>query len=168
MKNKLYILCGYPFSGKSVLSAEIVKKRPCEVVSVDEIKLGMGFFKKDHKITMGEWEKAYSASHKLVENLLKQKKSVIHEGANCLKQDRDKLRSIALKYGAKPILIYVKVSEEIVRNRVLLNRISRSRNDVSDDDFNWCVENLEDPGESEEPLIYSQLEAVDIWVNNNL
>jgi predicted kinase len=39
--NKLYILCGIPFAGKSTLANEMVKQLGCKKVNLDVIKVEM-------------------------------------------------------------------------------------------------------------------------------
>jgi len=60
IKNKLYILCGIPFSGKSVLANKIVERFGYTRIDLDEVKFQIfGQSITDGEIDQSGWDKIY-------------------------------------------------------------------------------------------------------------
>lgn len=165
VKNKLYILCGIPFSGKSVLANELVKRFNYTKISLDEIKSEI-FGKEitDGEIDQVGWDKIYQEMYKRIEENLKKEKTVIQDAGNFTKYERGLVRQIATKLSIVAVTIFVDTPKNIARERLLRNRQTKERFNVSDKDFESTVAEMEPPGNDEESITYRYQEEVDRWI----
>src|SRR5215471_597441 len=109
-KQKLYIITGLPYSGKTVLSRELMKR------------FGFGYASVDDEITNGnyevtemnqqDWKDVYFRAYEKLERLLCDSKPVVFDGASLKRSERQNLRNIAEKCGAESVLIYVNTSPD--------------------------------------------------------
>jgi predicted kinase len=68
-KNRLYILCGIPFSGKSVLANELVKRYGYTRIDLDEVKFQIfGKDITDSEIDQAGWDKIYQEMYRKIED----------------------------------------------------------------------------------------------------
>jgi predicted kinase len=87
VKNKLLILCGIPFAGKSTLADKLVSNYGFSRVDLDEIKFELfGKDIDDDQFTQSQWDRVYQQMYQQIESLLKKGKSVIHDTGNFTKQ----------------------------------------------------------------------------------
>lgn len=146
----LYILCGYPFAGKSTLADTLIKKYGFIRVAIDSIndELGIG---RDYavEIAPAEWQRTYDIYHDRIRDNLQASKSVIADTVAHTKVSRDALRNIANECNAKTVILYVNTPLEVAKKRWLDNRINKKRSDVRDSDFNTVANNFESPDTSE-------------------
>ena len=109
----LYILCGLPFSGKSLLSKEIEKTTSIKRVSFDDMWDVLK--QSDKNIT---YEIALKKIEKKLVCELKNNNSVIYDSVNLSSEHRNKLKKLAEEAGAQAIVVYLKTPvEEIYRRR---------------------------------------------------
>jgi predicted kinase len=88
--NKLIILCGIPFSGKSTLAKELADKLGAIRIDLDEVKFdlfGKGIH--DSEIDQSGWDKIYQEMYKKIETALKERQTVIHDTGNFTKYERN-------------------------------------------------------------------------------
>ena len=58
--NKLYILCGIPFSGKTTLAKEIAKQKGFTRIDLDDVKFDLfGKYIQDKDLKQEDWDKIY-------------------------------------------------------------------------------------------------------------
>ena len=150
-KPYLCILCGLPFSGKTTLAKELVKKYDWVRVDLDQIN--------------SERELGGLAN---VDKALAQEKTVINDTANFTREQRDKLRLIAKKYNIPSKVIYINIPEDEARRRWQENRISKIRYDVKDEDFAEVADNFQPPAEDENVVYYDQAIPLEVWINKYL
>jgi len=159
--NKLILLCGIPFSGKTTLARQLCDTYGYVRIDLDEIKFELyGPEVKDKDIDQEGWDKVYREMYTRIETALKSGVTVVHDTGNFTKHERGIVRNIADRQKLKTITVFVDTPVETARERMLQNRHSRKRFDVSDTDFNAAVAELEPPidGEDEGSLI--SLESV--------
>lgn len=146
----LYILCGYPFAGKSTLAKALIQKFGLTKIAIDEINRELGVGKDFNKpITPQEWQKTYDIYHDRIHDTLKAEKSVIVDTVAHTRKSRDALRKIAHENNAESVVLYVNTPLDIVKERWLKNRIKQEREDVRDTDFNTVINNFEIPSKDE-------------------
>ncbi|NDJ75780.1 MAG: ATP-binding protein [Chloroflexi bacterium] len=163
MKPTLYILCGYPFSGKTTLARAIIELRPdCKHISVDEIKTGISDQSND-----GIWEQAFAEAYRRTRRFLLKGQSVIFDATNFLVKVRDKARTVAQASNADSRVIWVNTPQQEAKNRWLVNRQSKERKDVSDDDWLEVTGQFEIPGTRERTIEYCGEDIKD-WIEANL
>lgn len=151
----LFIMCGFPFSGKSTLATRIVEECGLQRVSVDEInaELGVGA-NPEQPITQAEWDRTYTIFFRRIDGLLRRGRSVIADTAGYSRSERDQLRNVARSSGADAVVIHVQVPVETSRQRLLDNRQTKARHDVRDEDYDNVIRNFEEPAAPERVLVF--------------
>lgn len=167
--NKLYILCGIPFSGKSTLAKAISNTLGYEVVDLDEVKFELyGNDTRDSDLQQKEWDKIYKEMYERIENFLREGKTVIHDAGNFTKKERDQVRQIATTLGIETQTIFVDTPKNVAYQRLLQNRKLQTRFDVPDEDFESTAAEIETPQKDESVLIFTVRDDVETWINNHL
>ena len=109
----LYILCGLPFSGKTLLSKKIAEITSIERVSFDD---------EWDKLKVADPQITYEQGLNKIENILREKLkegfSVVYDSVNLSKKHRDKLEELAKEIDAEAKIVYLQTSvEEIYKRR---------------------------------------------------
>jgi predicted kinase len=165
MTNKLYIFCGIPFSGKSTLTKEIAKQKGYARIDLDEVKFRLyGNGVEDAGLQQKDWDTIYQATYKEVEAALKAGQTVIHDTGNFTKYERNLVRQIARKLNVEATTVFVNTPEGIARERLIANRQTSVRFNVTDKEFEEAVAEMEPPGESESHFSYVHGTPVDLWL----
>ena len=160
----LYILCGLPFAGKSTLARELVKSRNFALVEMDAINDERGLGLDGQAISPDDWDITYAEFYKRIDWLLAEGQSVIADAANFTRTQRDQLRTIAQKYHMASTVIYLNLSEAVVRERWRRNQQNGQRYDVRDDDFAHVVDNFQPPTDDEQVIYYDQTLPLEQWI----
>ena len=167
-RNKLLIICGLPFAGKSTLGKAIIDRFGYEEVDVDETKFRLyGQSIQDEDLHPDDWVRIYAETDQLIENHLKSGRTVVDASRNFRKAERDIARSIADKAGVPLVTIYVDTPEGIVRQRMLENRRQPSRRDITDKDFQEAIMAMEPPLAVENPLVFHYHDQIESWLLEN-
>ena len=165
----LYILCGLPFSGKSVLARRLCARFGYPVVNIDEIKLAHGFpWTEDSPITPADWERIFGESYERTRALLQGGHSVIYDCANLDRSGRDTLRNVAEKAGCASRLIWVDVPADVARERWRRNRQTRQRFDLPEALFESALAAFERPSADEGAVVYALTDDVHAWIDKHL
>jgi len=163
-----YLLVGLPFSGKTTLVDELVKRLGFKSVNIDEIKKEFGYKALDDDHVPDKiWEKIFNEINKRVIKYLKNGFNVLTETAWVKREWRDKGRLAPSKEGFKTKVIYVVCTPLTARKRLLENRQTKKRFDVPDNIFEESIRDFEVPTKDEDVIIYDQLESLDKWIKNN-
>lgn len=169
MNNKLYILCGLPFSGKSTLAKRIVEKTGFTRIDLDEIKFEMfGKGITDSQVDQSGWDKVYQEMYQRIRTALSEGNTVIHDTGNFTKYERSLVRKIADEIGVETTTVLIDIPEAEARQRLLKNRVTKSRFDISDNDFRSTVKEMEKPDNTEKHLVFQWNEHQDKWIDDNL
>ena len=167
--NKLFIICGLSFAGKSTLAQAMVKSFGHEEVDVDNTKIALyGSDVQDDALTREEWDRIYEETDRQIIDLLNSGKNVIDASRNFTRTERDHIRSIAGNLGCQTVTIHVATSEAIARQRWQENRRTRSRRDVTDNDFEDIVRVMEPPMADEHPLLFPSGDDIANWIAANI
>jgi predicted kinase len=167
--NKLYILCGIPFSGKTTLAKAISNALGHERVDLDAVKIELyGDTMKDGDLQQKDWDAIYKRMYQDIENLLKQGKTVVHDTGNFTAHERGLVHEIASKLGVEAQTIFLDIPKNIAYDRLLKNRNTKNRHDVTDIDFERTVAEMEPPGESEKVLVFYVHDDVASWISEHL
>ncbi len=151
MTNKLYILCGIPFSGKTTLAKRMAEKLSFFRIDLDEVKFDLfGPNILDTQIDQSGWDKVYTEMYRRIKQSLIAGKTVVHDTGNFTRQDRGKVQAIAKELGIETITIFV--------------NIPKTRFDVADEDFQSTVKELEPPDENEKHLVFNWTDDVELWL----
>ena len=166
--NKLFIICGLSFAGKSTLAQAMVESLGHEEVDVDNTKIALyGSNVQDNTLTREEWDRVYEETDRQIIDLLNSGKNVIDASRYFTRAERSHIRSIADTLGCQTVTIYVTTSEAIVRQRWQENRTTQSRRDVTDNDFEDLVRAMEPPVTDEHPIIFQNGDDIGTWIRAN-
>lgn len=149
----LYILVGYPGSGKTTTSQIIHDLTGAEHMWADKERRDM-FGNPTHSAT--ESHQLYEHLNGRAEQLLAAGKSAIFDTNFNFRKDRDKLRQIAAKHGAETKLLWVKVDKNIARERATTRAAEQSTRifgDMSAEVFERLTGHLQEPAHDEKPII---------------
>jgi predicted kinase len=160
----LYILCGLPFAGKSILAIELEKRPGFVYIEIDQINTSFDIGLHGELISAKEWERTYTEAYKQLGDALDSGRSVIFEGASYTKELRDHLRAIADKRGVVSRIIYVDLTESEARQRLQYNRSKQQRYDVRDEDFELVARYFEPPSEEEQVIYFHQSMPIGEWI----
>lgn len=162
MKPKVVIMCGLPFAGKTTLSQEIGRNLGYVRVSFDEkwqqmVKDGMEV----------NWESVTLACEEEIRECILKGENVCYDNLAQEQGMRDSIKQKIANDGGKPILVYVKISEEEARRRREGNVKTKKRHNPSDGDFERALDTFEPPREEEQAIVF---EGGDYkkWVQYNL
>ena len=169
MNNRLYILCGIPFSGKTTLAKKMVEKFNFTRIDLDEVKFDLfGSSVIDSEIDQSGWDKIYKEMYQKIGESLKQGGTVVHDTGNFTRNERFIVKKIADDLGIESVTVFVDTPTEEAYKRLMENRNKKIRFDVSDVDFNSTVAEMEKPGDDEKHLLYKWTEDFDSWINNQI
>lgn len=164
----LYIMCGLPFSGKTILAKKLSLKKGFERVDLDEIKNEHGFERMgDDEVSVRDWEEIFTDFYLRIETFLKQGKEVIADVANLEKEDRDRLRTVADRVGCQTCVIFMDIPVWLAKRRWLENRKNLKRFDISEKIFKEAVVALEKPTDEEKVIAFDRFCNTDSWINEN-
>lgn len=164
--NRLYIMTGVPYSGKTTLAKELAKKIKVEVVSADEILAKKDIWTKRHP-TQNEWEMAYLEAIGEIKDYLIKGKSVIFDESNLRYSQRENLRKIAKDLSVETVLIYLKIAKGEATKRWQNNLKTKTKKQLSQEFFERTFELFEEPKEEEKAVIYNQEADLKNWVKKN-
>ncbi len=142
---KLFIFCGIPFSGKTVLSKELQNGYGLERIDLDEIKFELLGDVVDENVSQTQWDGVYSEMYKRIEDGLRQGNNLIQDAANFTEHERNQVIKIGKRFGADVAIVYVSISPEVARARWLENKDSAARIDVGEEYISNASERFESP-----------------------
>ena len=150
----LFILCGFPYAGKSFVAKETQKCVNIVYVSIDKIFHKHGF---DWNINAlpntEEWQRIFNESYEITKKSLSQGENVLYDSTNQTITSRDKLREIADSVEARTYVIYVKSPIETVWKRWKDSQEDSSRSTVSKELVRMTIDMFEEPTESESVIL---------------
>ncbi len=163
----LYIMTGLPYSGKTTLRKELVKRCGFQAVSVDQIMGEKDMWREGHP-TQEDWNLAYSEAYKQIEEYLKEGKTVVFDCGNLPLHERENARKIAEKLGVKHKLVYVNTPKEEILRRRQQNEETKERGHLDQEMMDVALKMFHEPTASEQPLIYNHEMDLDRWINKNI
>lgn len=165
---KLYIFCGIPFSGKSFLAKEVAKRFGFVRIDLDEVKFKLfGKDIEDENIDQRGWDKIYAKTYEKIRDSLKMGKTVVYDTGNFTKHERSLVRDIANKLDIESTTVHVDTPASVARERLANNRKMGQRFDVTDEDFESTVREMEPPDESENHITYTPDLDFESWIDKN-
>lgn len=152
MKQTLFLMIGYPGSGKTTVSKLIYEQTGAVHLWADYERRKM-FGNPTH--SPAESRKLYTYLNDVTDKLLAEGKSVIFDTNFNFYKDRGHLREIAAKHGAKTAVIWITTPKEIAKQRAVQESHSqRTRvfGNMPREQFERIARNLEPPREDEHPI----------------
>jgi len=138
-------------------------------IDLDEIKFEMyGVETVDANLKQSDWDIIYQEMYKRIREGLLSGKAVIHDTGNFTKYERGLVSKIAKDLGIDYVTIYLDIPKNVAYDRLKINRLKRTRFDVSDKDFESTVAEMEVPGLEENTVLFRFDEDVDEWLKRNI
>jgi len=159
----LHALCGLPFAGKSTLAKRLAGESGAALVRLDEINHEFGAGLDGAPISAEQWRRTYAEAYRRLAAHLQAGRSVIFDHGNFTRAERDQVRAVGARAGARVRFVYVPIPADQARRRLLLNRQTRERYDVRDDDFELAVGSFEPPDGEPDVLDVERLGAELPW-----
>ena len=151
MADRLVLLCGTSFSGKSTVARVLAERLPARVVSLDEINERRGLWGGDG-IPVEEWMRTHEVARVEVRELLGSGTSVVVDDTSSPRFLRDGWRALAAAEDVGFTLVYVDVDHPTVRTRRAENRLDPRRQDVTDAVLEQHLAEFEPPGDDEDAV----------------
>jgi len=150
----LFILCGFPYAGKSYVVQQLRAQGDIALVSIDEIFRSQGFDWDANKLPNAEeWQRIFNESYETTKDALEQGKNVLYDSTNQTVASRDTLRAIAASVGADARVLYIKSPIETVWKRWEENQKNPNRSVVSRDLVQMTIDFFEEPTERENVIV---------------
>lgn len=136
----LYILCGLPFSGKSMLGKEMSIQTGYSLISYDDVWQSLSHF--DKNIT---YQSVLDDCKKQITDLLYAGFSVIYDSTNPKTEHRLEFKNLAKSLRAKYQIIYLEYSLDEIKRRREKSLVDKTHHVVSDENFDNAVLHMEAP-----------------------
>jgi predicted kinase len=165
---KLILICGTSFAGKSTLARVLTERFGFSEVDVDQTKTDLyGETVVDADLARADWERIYRETDRRIADHLAIGRSVIDASRNFRLSERHRARSICQEHNADLLTILVDTPEHVTRQRLLSNRQSPTRREVTDEDFAAILAAWEPPTLDEHPLVLPFGEDLGAWMTRN-
>lgn len=152
--NTLFILCGFPYAGKSYVASQLQSQTDIQIVSIDDIFKARGFDWDTNVLpSTSEWEQILNESYEKTKDSLLQGKNVFYDSTNQTVASRNTLRDLADTVGANTCVLYIKTPIETVWRRWEENQNNPKRSVVSRELVQQTIDTFEEPAEAENVLI---------------
>lgn len=147
----LYLLVGYPGSGKTTTSKLISELTGAVHIWADRERRQM-FGEPTH--STDESRALYDHLNVMTDQLLASGKSVIFDTNFNFYKDRQHLRDIAAKHGAKTVVVWITTPKETAKQRAVHERTLRNFYEyiLPEADFERLSNHLEPPRDDEQPI----------------
>lgn len=162
----LYILTGLPYSGKTTLSRELVKRFGFSRVSMDDVIRKKGY--EIEEMTQEDWNTVYSEGYDRLNNLLAEGKTVVLDLGNLKRSERNTARKIANSLGTKYKLIYLNIPVKVIKERWSRNENTKERGQLESVTLERAIKMFEEPTEEENYTVYNQDMDLEEWIKDNI
>lgn len=166
--NKLIIVCGLSFAGKSTLADAICASFGYLQVDVDETRTDLyGSDVHDEDLEPEEWTRIYTETDNRILTHLRSGESVVDASRNFRQAEREHARTLAVRMKVEVVIVYLDTPEAIVRQRWAENRIKKTRRDVSDKGFEEIISVTEPPTDAEKAIVFKHDESIERWLQKH-
>ena len=149
-RETLFILCGFPYAGKSYIAKQLTKETDATFISIDDIFHAYGFDWDSNNLPDTEgWEQIFAESYEKTRRALMDGKNVLYDSTNQTLASRDKLREVAESIGAEAKVVFVKTPVEVVWQRWEDNQKNQTRSVVNKELVQQTIDMFEEPTEDE-------------------
>jgi len=165
--NKLIIVCGLSFAGKTTLGNAICAEYGYPQIDVDVTKEALYPGVVDQDLNRKQWDEIYRKTDEQMVDYLRNGCSVVDASRNFRKDERNSARGIAWRVGVDVVTVYVDAPVSLVRKRWAENKVNRERREVSTEDFEEIIKIMEPPIADENPIVFQHDEDIRTWLANH-
>lgn len=150
----LFILCGYPYAGKSYMVSQLESQTNIQIVSIDAIFKAREFDWDTNILpNTKEWQEIFNESYEITKVALEHGKTVLYDSTNQTVASRDALREVADSVGATSRVLYIKTPIETIWQRWEENQNNPKRSVVSRELVQQTINMFEEPTGAENVII---------------
>lgn len=150
----LYILTGLPYSGKTTLTNELVKRFGFDRVSTDDVIDARGY--DVEAMAQEDWDSVYAEGYDKLIKLLMEGKTVVLDLGNLMRSERNTARRIAESLGCEYKLIYLDVPVCEIKERWAKNEVTQERGQLDEVTLERALGMFEEPASDECYVTYNQ------------
>lgn len=148
---RLGLLCGPSFSGKTTLARRIAARTGGAVVSLDAINARRGL-ERGFEAAPDEWARTHELARAEAARLLAEGAAVvIVDDTNCFRRLRDAFRDVGARAGAETTLLLLAPAWETIAARAAADRDEAARRGAAPDALRRHFDAFEWPDEDESP-----------------
>lgn len=158
MQQTLFLMVGFPGSGKTTI-AKIIQEQTGAVHLWADAERRKMFKEPTH--SHEESRQLYDYLNEVTDTLLGEGKSVVFDTNFNFRKDRDHLRGIAAKHGARTVVVWITTPKDVAKQRAVFDRELRNNYEfiLPEADFERMSNHLQPPADDEHPV---KLEGIDI------
>ena len=160
-------MCGLSFSGKTTLARAISDVVDAEYIGLDDINDERGL-RGGEGIPAEEWEKTSLIAVERLGALLAAGRDVVLDDTLCFRWLRERYASVADRFGARFILIYISAPLPEIYDAMARNAAVQQRNPIRAEVFEAHASSFECPTSDERPLVYDRSAPVKAWIEDHL
>lgn len=150
----LFILCGFPYAGKSFLAEQVLEQTDTTLVSIDTIFHSHGFDWNSNRLPDAHaWERIFAEANEQARQSLMRGKNVLYDSTNQTIASRSTLREIAHAVHADTKVIFVTSPIGTVWERWEENQRNPRRPVVRKDLVQMTIDMFEEPIEEENVIV---------------
>jgi predicted kinase len=145
----LFVVCGLPFSGKTMLAEKIARAADAVLVSYDAL------WRENwdaRGVSLG-WEELSEIAERRLARALDSGRATVYDTLNDTRGNRDRLRDLATRCGAQALIVFADTPLSVIEARRRENDARPTRHGVGDDDFRAALARFEPP-QPDEPTRY--------------
>ncbi len=165
--NKLYLMCGFPFSGKTTLAQTLAVKTKSQYLSLDDIMRQRGLDLSQAQ-PVEEWEKAHQVCLQRMDMLMREHISIVFDDTNNLRKLRDRFRHLAIQHQYQVLIIFMNIPLAELERRRKQGLLSKERNSLPDEVFYMVIEHFEKPEKDEQILIFDGTMNMNDWIEREI
>ncbi|MSU54648.1 MAG: ATP-binding protein [Candidatus Staskawiczbacteria bacterium] len=150
----LWIVCGFPYSGKTYIGKKILEQTSCVYVSIDNILEELHYDWNTNKLPNKEgWKKVFDISYQQIGEALGKDLNVLYDSTNHTRVSRDVLREVAKSVNADARVIYIDVPAKVIIDRWQENKKEKSRFVLDENLLHQTIEAMEIPTDDEKVIV---------------
>lgn len=150
---RLVVLCGPAFAGKSRVADLLRRLRGAAVVALDELNARRGLASGEG-LSREEWARTHAWALGVADALLREgRKLVVIDDTSCFRFLREDYRRLAARRGVELRLVVLATPEAEIRRRIAANRHDQERPGLDPDVLETHLATFEWPAADEDPVV---------------
>jgi predicted kinase len=164
---RLYLLCGVAFAGKTTLARELVRRYGMAVISPDEINRERGVSFGGDGLPDEVWSQTHEIGLQRLEELMQLKGPIVVDDTACYRWLRDDYRRVARRRGYQVQLIYLDVPLAEIARRRQRNEAHGERQPIAEEVFRQHVATFEPAAADEAALSTTPENELGDWIDQH-